>query len=51
MGTSTGILWDQVAGRPWDQTMGRSKYVRRTSVSTVSILACVNFESPLDIFI
>ena len=26
---------DPVAGHPWDQMMGRSKYVRRTSVEHV----------------
>ena len=34
-GTSTGRLRDPVAGRPWDQMMGRSKDVRGTSVKHV----------------
>ena len=31
----TGRLRDPVAGRPWDQMMGRSKDVRGTSVKHV----------------
>ena len=34
-GTSTGRLRDPVAGRPWDQMMGRSKDVRGTPVKHV----------------
>ena len=33
MGTSTGLLRDQVAGRPGDQMMGRFRDVRGTSVT------------------
>ena len=32
MGTSTGRLWNPVAGHPEDQMMGRSGDVRGTSV-------------------
>ena len=32
MGMSTGRLRDPIVGRPWDQMMGRSGDVRRTSV-------------------
>ena len=34
-GTSTGRLRDPVAGRPWDQMMGRSKDVCGTTVKHV----------------
>ena len=41
-GTSTGRLRDLVAGRPWDQMMGRSKDVRGTSVKHVFQIKLTN---------
>ena len=39
---STGCLQDPVAGRPWNQMMGRSKDVRRTSVKHVFKIKLTN---------
>ena len=41
-GMSTGRLRDPVAGRPWDQMMGRSKDVRGTSVKHVFQIKLTN---------
>ena len=41
-GMSTGRLRDPVAGRPWDQMMGRSKDVRGTSVKYVFEIKITN---------